>query len=83
MNSKFFTTAASNEVPEIATELEKRGFTELQPCEGSNHLFVDTVNRTFWSCDENSMAANIKMAESIHKETPVQLTLKEVQTWES
>ncbi|WP_412464249.1 hypothetical protein [Flavobacterium mekongense] len=82
MNNNFFTTAASNEVPQIKEKLEQLGYTELEPT-GTNHLFVDKINKTFWECDENGINQNIKLAENTHKETPIQLTLKEVALWQN
>lgn len=81
--NKFYTTAASTETPEIKKALDNLGYTELEPAGANNHLFVDTVNKTYWDCDHDAMDANINMAKANHNETPTQLTLKEVQSWES
>jgi|GEM_PF-5973354 len=82
MNNNFFTTAASNEVPQIKDKLQQLGFTELQPA-GTNHLFVDKINKTYWESDDKGIQQNIKLAENTHKETPIQLTLKEVESWQN
>ncbi len=80
--SKFFTTTDTSEVKEITAELIRQGFIEQEPCGDTNNLFIDTVNKIFWFCNDDCMKNNKSIVKFHLEETIQQATLKIIQSWQ-
>lgn len=81
--NNFYSTTATNEAPEIVKALVDKNYLQLESCGESSNILIDKINKTFWFCDNQCMKNNKSIIEGHHKQKIEQVTLKEIQSWES
>lgn len=82
-NNRFY--VATEKLHEIADELTKRGFEELDECvspdELADRLFIDTEKKTFYFTDEECVKEANEIIVEKYQQTYHSTNIKKVKQW--